>query len=163
MNYAEAKTIVDELIAVMQPYCERIEIAGSTRRKKEKVHDIEICLIPKNKNKLFNVLGTFLLKHNKNFKYNKNGEKYKQFIYKEAQIDMFIGKPDNWGLLFTIRTGSAVFSTKILSTWKRVSNGGYSKDGYLYNGKDEIVFTPEEEDVFRLCKMDWVEPVRRGG
>ena len=161
MEYKEAKVIADELISITQPYCERVEIAGSTRRKKANVHDVEICLIPNNKNKLFNRLGLYLLKLNKDFKYIKNGEKYKQFIFKDAQIDMFIGKPDNWGLLYLIRTGSAEFSTKILTRWKKVSGGGYSKDGYLYNGNHEIFYTPEEMDVFRLCKMDWVEPELR--
>jgi hypothetical protein len=39
------------------------------------VKDIEICLVPENSNKAFNELGKFLLKLDKNFKYNKNGSK----------------------------------------------------------------------------------------
>jgi DNA polymerase/3'-5' exonuclease PolX len=161
VKYLEAKSIADELISVMKSFCDKIEIAGSVRRKKENVKDIEISLVSLDKNKLFNKLGLFLLKDNKKFKYIKNGDKYKQFEYKNIKIDMFIGNENNWGLLFLIRTGSAEFSTKILSRWKRVSNGGYSKDGYLYNGKHEIHFTPEETDVFKLCKMEWVEPELR--
>ena len=161
MLYVEAKSIADELIDLMKPFCEKIEIAGSVRRKKRNVKDIEICLIPKDKNKLFNTLGLFLLKNNKQFKYNKNGDRYKQFTYKNVNIDLFICHKDNWGLLFLIRTGSAEFSTKILARWKKVSNRGYSKDGYLYDGKHEIHYTPEEIDVFNLCRMDWVEPELR--
>ena len=168
MLYEEAKSIADELINVIKSYCERIEIAGSVRRKKSNVKDIEICLVPKDlldgkagKNKLFNTLGLFLLKNNKQFKYNKNGDRYKQFTYKNVNIDMFIGHTNNWGLLFLIRTGSAEFSTKILARWKKVSNGGYSKEGYLYDGKHEIHYTPEEMDVFNLCQMNWVEPELR--
>ena len=158
MKHGEAKIIADELIAVIEPYCIRIEIAGSVRRKKENVKDIEICLVPKNKNKLFNVLGLFLLKNKKDFKYFKNGDRYKQFGFKGINIDMFIGNEDNWGLLFAVRTGPAEFSTKILSTWKKVTGGGYSKDGYLHDKEDKIFHTPEETDVFNLCKMEWVEP-----
>ncbi len=158
MQNQEAKAIAEELISVMKPYCKKLEIAGSVRRKKANVKDIEICLVALNNNKLFNTLGLYLLKNNKDFKYLKNGDKYKQFEHKGVNIDMFIGNENNWGLLFAIRTGSAVFSTKILSQWKRVSNGGYSKDGYLHNGNNEVIFTPEEIDVFKLCKMDWVEP-----
>jgi len=158
MKHSEAKLIADELISVLEPYCIRIEIAGSVRRKKANVKDIEICLVPKNKNKLFNILGLFLLKYNKDFKYFKNGERYKQFEFKGINIDMFIGNENNWGLLFAVRTGPAEFSTKILSTWKKVSKGGYSKDGYLHDGEDKMIFTPEETDVFTLCKMEFIEP-----
>jgi DNA polymerase/3'-5' exonuclease PolX len=161
MLYSHAKQLADELIEVMKPYCLKIEIAGSVRRKKEQVHDIEICLVPENANKLFNVLGKFLLQQNKNFKYTKNGSRYKQFVYKDSQVDLFIAKPDNWGIIFLVRTGSAAFSTKMLAAWKKVSEGGYSKDGYLYDKNDKIIYTYEENDVFRLCKMDFVEPEDR--
>ena len=73
MEYSLAKSLADELIVVLKPYCIKIEIAGSVRRKKEQVKDIEICIVPENPNKAFNELGKFLLKHNKDFKYNKNG------------------------------------------------------------------------------------------
>jgi DNA polymerase/3'-5' exonuclease PolX len=161
MKYPDALKIATELIDVIKPYCSRIEIAGSVRRKKENVKDIEICLVPEKKNKLFNILGMFLLKNDKGFKYLKNGDKYKQFEFRGVNIDMFIGNENNWGLMFAIRTGSAEFSTKILSTWKKVSGGGYSKDGYLHDGEDKLIYTPEEMDVFNLCKMEWVEPEYR--
>ena len=161
MEYSLAKSLADELIEVLKPFCLKIEIAGSVRRKKPQVKDIEICLVPENSNKAFNELGKFLLKLDKNFKYNKNGSRYKQFRYKGCQIDMFIAKPDNWGLIFLMRTGSAEFSTKALAAWKRVTGGGYAKDGYLYNSKNEIFYTYEEEDMFKLCKMDFIEPELR--
>lgn len=161
MEYLIAKSIADELVEVLKPHCLKVEIAGSVRRRKPEVKDIEICLVPVNTNKVFNVLGKFLLEHNKNFKYIKNGSRYKQFRHRDCQIDMFIAKPDNWGIIFLVRTGSAAFSTKILSAWKKVTGGGYSKDGYLYDRNDKIVYTYEEEEVFKLCKMDFVNPEDR--
>lgn len=161
MLFQTAKDIADELVEVIRPYCLRIEIAGSLRRLKKEVKDIEICLIPSNRNKLFNTLGNYLIKNNKNFRYIKNGERYKQFIYKNCQVDLFIANPDNWGLIYLIRTGSANFSTKMLARWKKVSKGGYSDEGFLYNNQNEIILTSEEMDVFNLCKMDYVEPEMR--
>jgi len=161
MEYSLAKSIADELIEVLRPHCLKIEIAGSVRRKKEQVKDIEICIVPENPNKAFNELGKFLLKQNKNFKYNKNGDRYKQFRYKDCQVDLFIAKPDNWGIIFLMRTGSAAFSTHVLATWKKVSGGGESMQGYLYTKDNKVVYTYEEADVFKLCKMDFVEPELR--
>lgn len=44
---AEAKKVAEELVEEMHPYCDRIAIAGSIRREKEFVNDIEIVAIPK--------------------------------------------------------------------------------------------------------------------
>lgn len=161
MEYTLAKSIADELLGVLKPYCRKAEIAGSVRRKKPQVKDIEICIVPENENKAFNELGKYLLSQNKNFKYIKNGNRYKQFKHKGCQIDLFIAKPDNWGIIFLMRTGSAEFSTHVLSTWKKASGGGESRNGYLYNNKNQVVYTYEEEDVFKLCKMEFVEPEMR--
>ena len=45
--YTQARGVAELLVQAMSPFCERIEIAGSLRRKKALVSDIEICVIPK--------------------------------------------------------------------------------------------------------------------
>ena len=47
MEYSKAILIAEKVKAELAPHCERIEIAGSLRRKKEFVGDIEIVAIPK--------------------------------------------------------------------------------------------------------------------
>lgn len=44
---AEAKLLAEQLVEQMKPFCGRIMIAGSIRRGKETVKDVEICAIPK--------------------------------------------------------------------------------------------------------------------
>lgn len=51
MNLREAQTIADALVGEMAPFCHRIEIAGSIRRKVSQVKDIEIVAIPKWENR----------------------------------------------------------------------------------------------------------------
>ena len=41
MKLAKAKAIADKYVALLAPFCDRIEIAGSIRREKEEVGDIE--------------------------------------------------------------------------------------------------------------------------
>lgn len=43
----EATLIAKPIIMAMAPFCERIELAGSIRRLKPEVHDIEIVCVPK--------------------------------------------------------------------------------------------------------------------
>ena len=47
MEYEVAIEIAEKVKALLLPHCERIEIAGSVRRKKPNVKDIEIVAIPK--------------------------------------------------------------------------------------------------------------------
>jgi hypothetical protein len=60
-----------------------------------------------------------------------------------------------------MRTGSAGFSAHMLATWKRVTRGGYSENGYLHRADGIPVVTKEETDVFSLCRMKFVEPEQR--
>lgn len=163
MLLTEAKPIAEKLKALLEPYCDNCEIAGSIRRKNEFVGDIELCIVikPNHYNKLFNYLGLHLLKLNKDFRYMKNGDKYKQFMYEGVKVDLFIAQPDNWGLIFMIRTGSADFSKLMLQRWKYATKGGYSEEGYLYTKDGTKVLTPDEETVFRLCKTRYLEPEKR--
>lgn len=45
--HAEALEIAEEIKEALAHHCERIEIAGSIRRKKPEVGDIELLFVPK--------------------------------------------------------------------------------------------------------------------
>jgi len=47
MDHAQALTIAEQCRKALAPYCERIEIAGSIRRGKPQVKDIELVAMPK--------------------------------------------------------------------------------------------------------------------
>ncbi|HEY3250890.1 MAG TPA: hypothetical protein VGK25_07205 [Ignavibacteria bacterium] len=161
MELETAKQIADEIINLIGEYCLRIEVAGSTRRGKNSVHDLELVAIPKNLNVLKNKLGFHLLKTqpaNTKNPFMKSGQRYIQFKYNSQQVDLFLANEDNWGLIYLMRTGSAEFSAAMLAKWKKVTAGGYSENGYLHTADGKKVITREEKDFFRLCKMDFVAP-----
>jgi DNA polymerase/3'-5' exonuclease PolX len=161
MNYAEALHIAEKLKADLAPYCERIEIAGSVRRKKpENIKDIEIVCIPKSEPNLFGeslpiVLydGLLSLVFNWDAEIVKNGPKYKQFALPMTKLDLFITTPECWGVIFAIRTGPADYSKWLVTSQSYggalpfgycVKDGRVSYDGVLLQA------TPEEDDFFRL-------------
>lgn len=161
MNYTQAKSIADRIVEELRPHCERIEIAGSIRRKKSDVKDIEIVAIPKPYEVgLFETgIATVVNKWPK-----VKGElpcKYTQRILPEGiKLDLFFAEPGNWGLILAIRTGSAGFSHKVLATsW--VKAGYKSVDGYLYDNAGHRYYTREEKDLFRRIGLDYVEPELR--
>ena len=159
-THATAYKIALEVIEQLKPYCERIEIAGSLRRKKADIGDIEIVAIPK-------PYSTGLLESGFATVVNKwekvKGElpcKYTQRILPEGiKLDLFIAEEGNWGSILATRTGSADYSYKVLANgWVRQgfkSDGGYLfRDGEKYEVK-------EEKDLFRLIGIPYVEPEYR--
>ncbi len=157
MQYEKALKIAESVLAQLSPHCERIEIAGSIRRKKPEVKDIEIVAIPKPyETGLFaNGIVPIVEQWQK-----VKGElpcKYTQRVLPEGiKLDLFFATRENWGLIFAIRTGSAEYSHKVLgSAW--VKKGYHSNGGYLYAGNQRITVL-EEKDLFERIGVDYVEP-----
>ncbi|GAA4292700.1 hypothetical protein [Aestuariibaculum suncheonense] len=160
MKFEEALTIAEKVKELLAPHCERIEIAGSIRRKKPEVKDIEIVAIPKPYDVgLFESgIATVVNQWEK-----VKGElpcKYTQRILPEGiKLDLFFAERDNWGLIYALRTGSADYSHHILASgW--VFQGYRSESGYLQIDGERIVVR-EEEDLFKLLHMPYLEPEKR--
>lgn len=160
MELDQALKIAEKVKALLAPHCERIEIAGSIRRKKLHVKDIEIVAIPKPfQIGLFESgIATVVNKWDKI-----KGElpcKYTQRMLPDGiKLDLFFAEPKNWGLIYAIRTGSAQYSHKILAKgW--VKNGYRSKNGYLFANEKKIAVR-EEEDLFKRIGIPFKEPELR--
>jgi DNA polymerase/3'-5' exonuclease PolX len=160
MNYHKALEIAEKVKAELAPHCDRIEIAGSIRRKKPEVKDIEIVAIPKPyETGLFESGVASVVNRWERVK----GElpcKYTQRILPEGiKLDLFFAQRNNWGLIFAIRTGSADFSHKVLATqW--VKRGYKSENGHLMSRGQQISVL-EEEDLFNRIGLPWVDPEKR--
>lgn len=162
MEYNEALKIATEVKELLAPFCERIEIAGSIRRKKPEVKDIEIVAIPKPyETGLFESgIATVVSKWQK-----VKGElpcKYTQRILPQGiKLDLFFAEPANWGLIYAIRTGSADYSHKVLAyNWHR--KGYISENGFLkLLIQGTVVPVKEEKDLFEICGIKYVAPELR--
>lgn len=157
MKLNEALQIAENVKSQLSPHCERIEIAGSVRRRKPEVKDIEIVAIPKPYQ-----TGLFAdgIAPVVNQWQKVKGElpcKYTQRILPEGiKLDLFFAEPENWGLIFAIRTGSAEFSHKVLATgW--VKNGYKGEGGYLYKNRKKVPVW-EEEQLFNLIGVKYLKP-----
>lgn len=161
MNYEQAKKIADSTLLELKPHCERIEIAGSIRRRKNNPNDIELVIIPKPYDvDLFESgIATVINQWEK-----VKGElpcKYTQRILPVGiKLDIFFATHDNWGLIFAIRTGSAEFSHYVLANgW--VEKGYHSINGMLVDKNGKEVPIREEEDLFELIDRKWLDPEKR--
>ncbi len=171
-----AKDIADRYVNLLKPFCDKIQIAGSVRRKRPRVGDIEIVCIPKTvevPDGLFDVkrervrgFTQALLDVNiRIIKGNPHTGKYAQiYTTEKIQIDLFMAQHDNWGFIYMIRTGSSEFSQYMGKRW---TTWGYKGiDGHLNrldtNGKPvEVIPTPTEKSFFNLLGLAVVPPTKR--
>lgn len=160
----------NEITNLLRRNCQRIEIAGSLRREKPEVGDIEICAIPYMEKDLFgneyysaSVVSDILFRSG--FEMDKDGENYNKFFFVRYQIsvDLFLTTPEQWGIIFMLRTGSADFSRMMVTSRQK---GGYMpshfkvEGGRVWNGKD-VLETPEEIHVFKAWNMEFIMPKDR--
>ena len=177
------KVAAERIVHALHRGCERIEIAGSLRRLKSDIGDIEIVAIPKRVGLMEDSALDPILQEmvaSATLHRIKNGEKYKQFIIMEGvaagcKLDLFLAEPSTWGVIFTIRTGPAEFSHRMVTQrWKggTLPDELAFKDGRIWQGvqwngataiftEAEMLDTPTEAEVFRVCEMKWVEPKDR--
>jgi DNA polymerase/3'-5' exonuclease PolX len=90
-----------------------------------------------------------------------DGKYWRGLVDEQIKLDLFIAGADNFGIIYVIRTGSAEFTTALVTHAKRI--GVPSVDGYLTRNGERLA-TPEERDVFNVLNLEYVEPeMRRGG
>jgi DNA polymerase/3'-5' exonuclease PolX len=166
MKHAEALRLGEGAMAALTPFCERLGIAGSIRRQKPEVKDIERVCMPR-----LVPAGLFgdtpevnpdfcaIIQQWTKVKGEPTGRYTQRVLPGGMTLDMFMADADNWGLQLAIRTGSAAFSHHVLArTW--VAQGYTSVEGCLRQlGK--IIPIREEPDLFALLGLPWMEPSAR--
>ena len=160
MNLSQALDIATRTRDLLAPHCDRIEIAGSIRRRKPDVGDIEIVAIPKPYDTgLFSSgIATIVNRWPK-----VRGElpcRYTQRTLPDGiALDLFFATADNWGLIYAIRTGSADYSHHVLASgWS--SRGYKSIDGMITRDGRPYPM-PEETDLFNIAGVPWTPPEAR--
>lgn len=176
MKLQDALGVAQDYLELFKPFCERIEIAGSIRRKKAEVKDIELVAVPKlieikdlfgnvqeSRNEMEAVFADLKAAGRK---FVKDGKRYKQIFSPDdfIKIDLFmVLPPAEWGVTYVLRTGPADFSKKLVT---QRSKGGLLPDGYWVadghvTSKAGVVPMSEETDYFKLLGIDFISPELR--
>jgi DNA polymerase/3'-5' exonuclease PolX len=171
--WAQARAVADALLDYLTPVCHRIEIAGSLRRMRPMVGDIELVAIPQMDADLFgnptetSAIDTIF--DGKPVTWHKRGRKYWQFGFDGTSghtytVDLFL-QPDSltWPVNFLIRTGSAEFSRRMVTP---KAFGGHKSDGYEVRDarvwrEGKALVLADEGDFFELWGMDFIAPRNR--
>lgn len=172
MNLESAHAIAERARCVLAPWCDRIAIAGSIRRKKPEVGDIELVAIPTASIIRRDLWGEIVeVQRDHRFakavrslglvlKGDPSSGRYIQLHLPDGiALDLFLATPENWGLILAIRTGSADYSHRVLASgWVRA---GYHSIGGMLCTRFHKVPVREEEDLFNLIGLPWAAPETR--
>lgn len=162
-RYDEVFPVASHIVEKLAPHCERIELAGSLRRGRSMVGDIEIVALP---TLIHNLVGDPVGSHLDGFLagagvvFSKNGPRYKQFDYGAFTVDLFLpASPAHWGWRFMQSTGSHDFNMWLVGPVKARAGVVFS-GGLLYRDGVQL-HTPEESDVFDALGLPWIPPAKR--
>lgn len=164
--------------------CKRIQAAGSLRRKRADVGDIELLLIPadpvreRNPADLFEwisvsptdkaicaMISQGVLEKRKNVMgLETYGEKNKlmRHLPSGIPVDLFSTDPDCWFVSLVIRTGSKETNLRLTMGAQKLGRRllAYGA-GVRDNQTGEIFPCRSERDVFDLCGVPYLEPEER--
>lgn len=173
-----AADLAARIAADLAPVCDRLEIAGSIRRKRPDVGDIELVAIPKFSRAMFDLPGDSLLdmellawlKQGRLLRANK-GETLKQYyipaLAREGhffKLEINVSDAERWPVELAIKTGPANFSHKLV-TYRKY--GGFLPghcritDGWqVWEGDTRLCFADERDFIEWICG-GWVPPEKR--
>ena len=154
MKLKDAEKLAEQIMEQIWPFCDRLEVAGSIRRKTSEVRDVDFVLIPK---PLLwpRIIST--LQRKMDAKVLKHGEKAAQVTINGINVDLYSATEETWEPLLLIRTGSAEHNIK-LSMIARKKRMKLSHKGLIKG--DKIVASTEKE-IFNLLDLRYVPPEDR--
>jgi DNA polymerase/3'-5' exonuclease PolX len=149
----------------------RWEIAGSVRRGKAEVSDVEHVLIDSDLHHVWDQLdamvGSDLFPGNGAVTKavypngtHRWGPRYRGVMFRGFRHELFLADPDSWGPILAIRTGPASFSEKMVTALHRTPFR--QANGYLTEASTSaIVPCRTEREFLQHCGMRWMEPKER--
>ena len=165
LDRAEVEPFAATIVSTIAPHCVRVEVAGSIRRRRPTVNDVDVLVQPK-PNAWLEIIKS--LRREFNAVTEKQGEKlatlFLPFVSKQGQgylhVDLYRASKATWGILLLIRTGSKEHNIYLAKL--AIHKGyhlAYSKG--LLDEKDEVVASKTEEDVFQALDLDYLPPEDR--
>lgn len=185
---ADALRAAQELCEMLDPVCERLIIAGSIRRKRPDVGDIELVYVPKFciapdisdlfSTKTHNMADTVIAGMEKARTLSRRvnvlgktafGEKIKLMVHPESGIpvDLFATTIESWWNYLVCRTGPADSNTRICVAaqqrgWKWAPySPGFTRYVTGEDGEIETRAMDSEQAVFEFVGLPYFEPEDR--
>lgn len=180
MNLEPATRLAEKIVGELTPYCERIAVAGSIRRRRPAVNDVDIVLTPKSPADNVEIIA----RCSRSAKLMKQGEQYVVFeLATGFQLDLWFARrgdvaadlfaeadPANFGILLLARTGSAMHNVFLAQRAAAMGLHFSPTRGIISGAKQNargdwvggsVIASGEEAEIFASLNLRFVPPERR--
>ena len=176
-----AEPVAKSLVKRLSPYCQGIEVAGSIRRRKVQVGDIELLCISKvtSSQDMFGGLATSYYALDEALEdMTRGGDLLQRRLNKVGRptfgpsnkllvhtptgipVDVFSASEQNWGMTMVVRTGPREFNVRMMARFLELGMKGHAYGGVTDSQGNEVD-CPDEATVFRLLGWPWIPPWER--
>lgn len=160
----KAQTLAQCIEDKLSVFCHGIQVAGSIRRRRPFVNDIDLVCLPKSLPEFqarCREHATAVMEGQSNCIYRlRDGTQLDVFIAHDRESDMFDVTPSNWGSVLLCRTGSKEHNIKIAQAAQRqglkweTMRGLVDKDG-------RVVAGDTEGSILTWLGLPWIDPEDR--
>lgn len=182
MQLSHAQQIAQELIVILSPFCDRIEVAGSVRRRKNICKDIELVIIPKieivkeglfgDKERIIYPIDKFFWDDSRfEFRLSKDGkrmygDKNKLLLFDAIEfgwiaLDIFTADESNYMMVKFIRTGGAETNKLIAVTANKYKMNLRIYESCFEDRRGNKYVMKSEEEIFKFLGLNYLSPEKR--
>lgn len=140
--------VSNKVETLLKPCCNKIMVVGSIRRLKDNPHDVDIVLIPKNKDEIISILNNIGIRQN-------GGSKKEAWIVDDVKVELYYATEDNFGAFVLMYTGSKEYNITMRIKAKKQ---GYMLNQYGLFENDTNIVSKTEEEIFKALNMPYVIP-----
>ena len=144
--------LADKIIRNIKPFCSRIQVVGSIRRKEKNPVDIDIALIPKNKEKLEEFM-------KKKWRYIQGGEKKATFRIEGVKVELYYTNNEEWGavlLAYSSEFGAGI-GLRMIAKRKGMKLNQYG----LFSKNGRKIASRSEKQIYHSLGRKWKKPENR--
>ncbi len=145
-----------EIIEALASVSDRVEYAGSLRRMKETVHDIDILAASSNGDEIAKAflalptIGRVLVQ---------GDTKTSVLLTGDLQVDLRVVEPSSWGAALVYFTGSKAHNIRLRA--RAIERGLKLNEYGLFDENGDVIAASEEEDVYGALDLPLIPPVLR--
>ena len=166
MTLKEGLVIAEAARARLAPFCERLSIAGSIRRNREFVGDVDLVVLPRRGRERdlyadLDAMGRVAKRGPQYAVINLPcGEQLDVWFARGREQGLFASVPGNWGALLLTRTGSTEHNIELVRRAKELGLRYHPHAGVV-DASGAVVASESEEEIFEALGMDFVPPEER--
>lgn len=181
MERTKATLLAEKVLIALHPMCSSLMIAGSIRRERSEVGDIDIVAIPKQtvtvgplggpvsfpEDTVWKLLFPKELKK-ANLVIEASGSELIRCTFPDGfQVDIYRARPETWGVILLVRTGSKEHNVKLCSIAKSKGLKLSASDGVIKTissgclTAEKVIASRTEEEIFQVLGLPFVEPKNR--